>query len=247
MEIIFLGTNGWFDSATGNTICTLIRTKKCNILLDAGYGIAKAGQYLDLQKPTYIFLSHLHIDHVAGLHVLAKFDFKHEVTLFAPKEMIANLNSFFSYPYTIPAQALPFKMRVKAFSKEFKNNDLKAIGRELIHASKCLGYRFELENKIIAYCTDTGICANMFLLAENADVLITECALLQGQDDGGWPHLDPSQAAKTAKQAKAKKLALTHFDAENYPDLKRRKKAQAYAGKIFPDTIAAFDGMRIKI
>ena len=34
MDIIFLGTNGWYDSPTGNTICTLINSDRCHILLD---------------------------------------------------------------------------------------------------------------------------------------------------------------------------------------------------------------------
>ena len=28
MDVIFLGTNGWYDSDTGNTICTLINSSK---------------------------------------------------------------------------------------------------------------------------------------------------------------------------------------------------------------------------
>jgi ribonuclease BN (tRNA processing enzyme) len=36
MKIIFLGTNGWYDTKTGNTVSTLIVTKEHNIVLDAG-------------------------------------------------------------------------------------------------------------------------------------------------------------------------------------------------------------------
>ena len=47
MDIIFLGTNGWYDSPTGSTICTLINSERYHILLDAGNGIHKA----DLGEP----------------------------------------------------------------------------------------------------------------------------------------------------------------------------------------------------
>ena len=47
MDIIFLGTNGWYDSPTGSTICTLISSEHYHILLDAGNGIYKA----DLSGP----------------------------------------------------------------------------------------------------------------------------------------------------------------------------------------------------
>jgi ribonuclease BN (tRNA processing enzyme) len=75
MQIIFLGTNGWFDSPTGSTICTLINTESCHIILDAGNGIYKADRYIQDDLPVYIFLSHFHLDHIEGLHVLNKFSF----------------------------------------------------------------------------------------------------------------------------------------------------------------------------
>ncbi len=41
MNVVFLGTNGWYDTDTGNTICTLIATPEAVVVLDAGYGLAK--------------------------------------------------------------------------------------------------------------------------------------------------------------------------------------------------------------
>ncbi|WP_394354103.1 MBL fold metallo-hydrolase [Methanothrix sp.] len=75
MEIIFLGTNGWYDSDTGNTICTLINSDKYHIILDAGNGISKADQHIDDDLPVYLFLSHFHLDHIEGLHILNKVSF----------------------------------------------------------------------------------------------------------------------------------------------------------------------------
>jgi len=36
MQVTFLGTNGWYDSATGNTVSALISTENYDIILDAG-------------------------------------------------------------------------------------------------------------------------------------------------------------------------------------------------------------------
>ena len=79
--------------------------------------------------------------------------------------------------------------------------------RFLVHASPCLGYRFDLDGKIITYCPDTGVCENAVLLAEDADLLIAECAHLPGEKNPAWPHLNPQDAADIARQAKAKRLA----------------------------------------
>ena len=46
MKIVFLGTNGWYDSKTGNTICTLLETENNYIIFDAGNGIYQLDQYI---------------------------------------------------------------------------------------------------------------------------------------------------------------------------------------------------------
>lgn len=247
MKAIFLGTNGWYDTDTGNTICTLIKTKTCNIILDAGFGIAKADKYINKHKPTYIFLSHLHLDHTVGLHTLAKFQLPKGIILYTPKGSLKTLRCFIEQPFTIPPQKLPFPMNIRVATRKFRCSNLKVITRQLIHSSRCIGYRLEIEKRIIAYCTDTGMCKNALFLARNADLLITECALRDGQDDQGWPHLDPTQAATMAEISSAKQLVMTHFDAYNYSSKKERFLAQKQARKVFGKSSAAFDGMLIRI
>ena len=49
MNVIFLGTNRWYDSDTGNTICILIESDEYYIVLDAGNGINKLDRYCQNQ------------------------------------------------------------------------------------------------------------------------------------------------------------------------------------------------------
>lgn len=247
IKIIFLGTNGWFDTKTGNTVCTLIKTDTCNIILDAGFGFAKADRYLDNTKPTGIFLSHIHLDHIVGLHSLAKFKFPKGIVIYAPKSALGSLRKFIAQPFTIPPQDLPFKIKILGALKQMRFAGVQIKALALVHSSDCLGYRFQFPGKTITYCTDTGSCDNFLELAGNADLLISECALRKGQDDAGWPHLDPEQAALLAKKAHARKLVLTHFDADNHPTKKHRSIAQKHARKIFPRSIAAVDGLVISL
>jgi len=46
VKIIFLGTNGWYDSETGNTISILVQTDLVDVVFDAGYGVAKLDRYV---------------------------------------------------------------------------------------------------------------------------------------------------------------------------------------------------------
>lgn len=247
MKIIFLGTNGWFDTATGNTVSILVGTKTCNIILDAGFGIAKADRYLDYSKPTYILLSHLHLDHIVGLHALAKFKFKQPLIIYVPQGNVQQLKAFIDQPFTVPFSHFLFETRVYAAKAKMRLSGLAVRSLSLKHSSTCMGYRLEQGRKILSYCTDTGICDNLLKLARNANLLITECALRKGQDDQGWPHLDPEHAALLAKEANVSKLVMTHFDADNYRTIKQRKQAQQHAQKIFKASYAAFDGMKIRV
>ncbi|MEK7224878.1 MAG: MBL fold metallo-hydrolase, partial [Bacteroidota bacterium] len=117
--------------------------------------------------------------------------------------------------------------------------------RALNHPVPTLGYRFQISNKVITYCTDTGYCANAVELAGNADLLITECAYKRGMLSSRWPHLNPDEAARLAKTANAKKLILTHFDAGLYKTLNDREQAERQAKETFAKTKSAVDNMEI--
>jgi len=246
MKITFLGTNGWFDTDCGNTICTLIETKTAYIILDAGNGIHKADQYIKKDLPVYLFLSHFHIDHIEGLHTLAKFNFK-SLNIIGQSGTKATIKEFLAPKYSIPAGKLPFPCKVTDIKEGRHANPLNFQALQLVHASKCLGYRFEIYGKIISYCTDTGYCENSEELSRNADLLISECALPGGQTSDFWPHMNPQLAAKLAAKSNAKKLALTHFDAALYTSMAKRKKAQAQARIIFPRSFFAYDRLQIII
>ena len=247
MEIIFLGTNGWYDSETGNTVCALIKTKKYDIVLDAGNGFCKLDQYVDGSKPVYLFLSHFHLDHVIGLHTLVKFNVKKGLYICAGAGAGKNLNALLSKPFTVPLAALKYRTEVLRLPAEIAKLPFKVKALPLIHADPVLGFRFEIDGKTVAYCTDTGWCDNALALAAGADLLISECSYRTGEQNPGWPHLNPETAALLAAQAGVKKIALTHFNAERYKTMDDRRRGMAAAKKIFKNSVAAEDGLRIKL
>ena len=109
MQVTFLGTNGWYDTLTGNTCSALVRSAAYDILLDAGNGIAKADQYISQEKPVILFISHLHLDHIAGLHTLVKFRFKKGLTLSGNRASPTHSTGSSANP--IPSRSLIFPMK----------------------------------------------------------------------------------------------------------------------------------------
>jgi ribonuclease BN (tRNA processing enzyme) len=122
MKIRFLGTNGWYATNTGNTICTLIESKEYFIILDAGDGIYKVDKYIKTKKPIFLFISHLHFDHIIGLHILPKFSFPSGLQIYTKKGTKAILNKLINQPFTFPLSKLPYKVKIFEISFWLKLN-----------------------------------------------------------------------------------------------------------------------------
>lgn len=247
MKVTFLGTNGWFDTPAGNTVSVLVQSENYDILFDAGNGIAKADRYITQDRPSFLFLSHMHIDHITGLHTLCKFRFRNGLTVFTQEGTREQLETFVNEPYTVPFSILPFKNEVRELSEGSHMVPFAVTCLPLVHPAPCFGYRVELDGKVIAYCTDTGVCDNAIMLARNADLLITECGLKPGESSPDWPHLNPENAIAIAKEAGAKKLALMHFGAEVYRTVKEREALSAQFNGMWPGLIVARDDMTIDV
>jgi ribonuclease BN (tRNA processing enzyme) len=247
MNITFLGTNGWFDTSTGNTICTLVRSKQCNIIFDAGNGIHKIDKYIDYSKDTFLFLSHFHLDHIIGLHMLNKFKFKKRFVILGQKGTKRILNKLIAPPFTISFPSLKYDVEFIELGEGKHAIPLDVECRPLFHSEPSMGYRITVDGKTISYCLDTGPCDNLIELSKDADMMITECSFPAGMYVKGWPHLNPELAANAARQANAERLALTHFDASIYKGHKDRLKAQGIARRIFPGAFVARDDMRIEL
>lgn len=246
MKAYFLGTMGWYDTALGNTLSVLLDTAKAYIVFDAGGGFYKLDKYIKKNKPIILLLSHFHLDHIIGLHALAKFNFIQGINVFGPKGVDKVFKGIINTPYSMPVKKLKTKITVKKFSNDLKLPvDIKY--KKLLHSTVCYGYRVLAEGKSVVFCTDTGSCKNVGLLAKNADVLISESSLAPDQVDNNWPHLNPQQAARIAKISRCKQLALVHFDASIYLNRADKEKAQAAARKIFRNTLAANDGLTISL
>jgi ribonuclease BN (tRNA processing enzyme) len=247
MRITFLGTNGWHDSKMGNTLCILLNSEQYNIILDAGSGLAKADRFLDQSKQTFIFLSHFHLDHIAGLHTLAKFRFTQPLVFLVGEGLTGILESFVAKPFTCPLDQLPFKTKIMELPGQQILLPFPAKSLDLPHPDPTIGIRLTLEDKIITFCPDTGYCQNCVELARNADILITECAYKPGETCQTWPHLNPETAARIAQEAEAKKLILTHFDASRYLTIKDRNGALSAARITFPETQISTDDWQLDI
>ena len=176
-----------------------------------------------------------------------KFNFSHGLTICGPDGTRDILGTFINNPFSASFSQLPFSVSTYELPEEHSKLPFRVEAKELYHTSLTLGYRIEIEGKVISYCPDTGYCENAVNLARSSDLLIAECAYKKGQFSESWPHLNPETAARIAREAEAKSLALVHFDAETYKTIAERKESERVAQKIFKNAFITTDTMAIEI
>ncbi|WFE12769.1 ribonuclease Z [Bacillus atrophaeus] len=104
------------------------------------------------------------------------------------------------------------------------------------------------KGRAVAFSGDTRVCSNVKELAVDADVLVHEATFAKGDDKlaHDYFHSTTEQAAKTAKEAGAKKLILTHISAR-YQGEASLQMLLTEAEDIFPNSMTAFDFLEIDV
>lgn len=121
--------------------------------------------------------------------------------------------------------------------------DVKLADGETVRPADVLGA--SRPGKSVAYCLDTRPCASTIELARGVDLLIHEATYTEefAAEAQQYGHSTAAQAARTAREAGARRLLLTHFSSR-FPD---PTPLLVEAREIFPETILAEDLMEIEV
>jgi len=178
MQVIPLGTNGYFPSYGRQTMCLLLTGGERALLLDAGSGLGRlvepeVGRLADGAAALDIVLSHYHLDHVIGLSYLPAVWRRGPVRIFAPAFPLVDaepeeaLERLCSPPwFSSPLSRFPGPVEVVAVrEEEFEAAGLPIRAWRQDHPGGSIGMRVGGD---IAYLTDTR--ADEAVLAEIAGV-----------------------------------------------------------------------------
>jgi ribonuclease Z len=121
--------------------------------------------------------------------------------------------------------------------------DVRLEDGRVIRPSEVLGP--ERPGKSVAYCLDTRPCAMAIELARGVDLMIHEATYTEefAQEARDYGHSTAAQAARTARDAGAHRLLITHFSTR-FPDA---APLLAEARAIFPNTVLAEDLVEIEV
>ena len=246
MQITFRGTRGSIPSPGpqtarygGNSSCVEVRLNNgTRLIFDAGTGIRALGGAM-MAEPgpmeAYLFLTHMHWDHIQGLPFFAPaFLDTTRLHFFGPEEPPLTLEQVLCDQmrrpyYPIPMHAMAGRMDFTAMSEGSVSHAVPGAtitACELNHPGKTLGFRVEAEGKVFVYATDNEPFGSdpltqhlvgpsrLVSFAQGADLLIQDAQYTQQEYPQrlGWGHSTHIDALQLARDAGVKQLALYHHD-----------------------------------
>ena len=256
MKLVVLGSGTSVPHPQRASAAFWLETTRGSILLDcsadAPHRMARENlSWMDLDG---IWISHLHLDHCAGL---APFLFglkwapgidRHKPLKVFGCEGITKLIKAIDESHSYELLQQPFPLQFREFPATENPTEIElldGLGAQVIstpHRAESLAIRLtERDGTSVVYSSDTGYSEGLAEFARAADLLILECSFHRNKPTP--KHLELADAMKIAGVAEPRTLLLTHLYPEwDQIDLEAEAE-KLWAGK----TLAARDGLRLEI
>jgi ribonuclease BN (tRNA processing enzyme) len=245
MKLILLGTGGYFPTGRRQTACLML--PEIGIVLDAGTGMFRLGKHLATDRLD-IFLSHAHLDHVAGLTYLIAVlppDVQRRTIVHGDSAKLAAVREhlFADAIFPVPP-AFEFKTLGQSFAMPGGGT---LTHFPLMHPGGALGFRLDWPDRSMAYVTDTTATPGAAYIEQirGVDLLVHESYFPADVNDGPAQtgHSSLGAAATLAAEAGVQRLVLTHIDPLVESDA---TFDMAAAGKTFANIELGHDEMVVE-
>jgi phosphoribosyl 1,2-cyclic phosphodiesterase len=249
----------------GNTACVEVRCGDHLVIFDAGTGLRLLGNELVQAAGgvnTDIFLSHCHIDHIAGLPFFAPFFLPaSQIRVWAgsllPERALAQVAQMVMSEPLFPSATGIFKADIEF--RDFHSGaalqprpGITLRTAPLNHPGRATGYRLDYQGRSIAYITDTEhqpgeLDQHVMALADGVDLLIYDGNYTDEEFvvRAGWGHSTWQEGVRILSAAKAKQLAIFHHDPDHDDEFLDGVQAQATA--LHPGTVVATEDMVLRV
>jgi len=274
MQITFWGVRGSIPTpgpATvqigGNTSCVEVRAGKAILIFDGGTGLRLLGKKLAKEAPltAHMFFSHVHWDHIQGFPFFEPaFVAGNVFHLYGGNNVSRTLEETLEGQMDHPnfpvhlgtmAAAMTFHTMAEGETVTIDDGEGKSVSVTSArgnHPQGVFAYRIEHDGHVVCYATDTEhyegrVDQKLVDLARDAAVLVYDSQYTPEEYAGkkGWGHSTFEEGAKIARLAGAKRLVLFHHDPTQTDAAVRDKEKRARA--IFPDVVAAFEGLVLEL
>lgn len=210
LKITVLGPWGAYPKVGEATAGYLLEVEGQKVLIDCGSGVlATLQKYIALHELTAVFVSHHHFDHVADLGCL-QYACLIDTDL---KKRDENLRVFIADDEKASAYKQMNGSSIELITEE---NSLTLGGLDVqffptFHDGYCLGMRIQYKDQIIVYTADTRFDDQLISHCKNADLLIAETSFYAEYEAKNYGHMNTTEVARLANEAKVKRVVLTHL------------------------------------
>jgi ribonuclease Z len=244
MKLVLLGTGGYFPTPRRQTACIML--PEIGIVLDAGTGMYRLGDHLHTDRLD-IFLTHAHLDHIAGLTYLINILPAHVLSQTTVHGEADKLSAVREHLFADAIFPVPPAFK---FEPLHGTHPLHPSGSlmyfPLAHPGGAIGFRLDWPDCSLAYVTDTtaAVDAPYVDAIRGVDLLLHEAYFAVDSQDmvAKTGHSALSEVAALAAEVKPQRLVLVHLD----PQKEIGAELQS-ARLLFPNMYVGKDGDEIEI
>ncbi len=242
-RLIFLGTGDPLNEERAQTCLAVPLAGRETMMDDASSGTVLLRQLaasgIALEGIRHLFVTHRHFDHVGGLAPLlialaAVPDAS--LTIHATPATLGALHELLAL--TIPGVEdwVGERLRWSTLTpgEAVGAGDAEVTPFEVDHGLECVGFRIDRDGAAMTFAADTRPCENAIRYAKGADLLVHEAygPESDAEQAHAFGHSTAAEAGRTAREARAKRLILTHFRASRF----------IVPGELAAEARAAFGG-----
>lgn len=214
MKLVLLGTGGYFPTCKRQTACLML--PEVGVVLDAGTGMFRISKHLTTDRLD-IFLTHAHLDHVAGLTYLINVvppDVLACTTVHGDADKLAAVREHLFAEAIFPVPPT-FKFAPLSGTCTLPNGGT-LTHFSLQHPGGSLGFRLDWPDHSMAYITDTTAAPGAAYIQNirGVDLLVHESYFDSDKADLAalTGHSTLGAVASLAADAQVGRLVLVHLD-----------------------------------
>jgi phosphoribosyl 1,2-cyclic phosphodiesterase len=225
----------------GNTSCVAVETAEGRLaVLDCGSGLRPLGNALAADPPREldVLLTHMHLDHVAGLGFFAPLFMDTTVRIWGPRlggvPLAESIDSYLSPPlFPVRFADIPAHIEVTEVGAEtWRIGTLTVTAAPVQHPGGALGYRLEEGGGTLAFIPDNelGLDPDAGVeLATGVDVLLHDAQFTDAEYPGkvGWGHSSLSDFAAFVRRTEPARALMFHHDPEHDDEMLEAMRDEA--------------------